>query len=333
MFPCVYPTINVVYPIPLQSSDARGYFVRGERSMIIFEHVCKFILTDVNFSIPRGISLGIIGPSGSGKTTFLKLACGMLRPEAGSVHTMRLVPWKEQGKLGNRMGAFFVDIPIFREEDTVESNFRDLKAIYRMRDKDFDREYGTLAKRLGFCSFEKEPVKQLSLGQRRRAELGALFLNHPGLILLDEPTEGLDQTARDSLRELLAERKREGATLVVSSHNMEEISSLCERIVLLDHGLLRYYGEKELLLKHFAPDEMMELSFSGKIPDLEDLPLKHYSLCQNQLKLTYNSNYVTSAQLLSHLLDKTTITAVTTRKSGLAQAVSRIEKGENHELY
>lgn len=301
--------------------------------MIFFEHVCKFILSDVNIHIPQGTSLGLIGSSGAGKTTFLKLACGLLRPAAGCVHTMRLIPEKNRRKLGTMSGAFFADIPLFRDTDTVESNFQDFKIIYGLGDDLFDKEYSALADRLGFRFFEKEPVKQLSLGQRRRAELGALLLARPKLLLLDEPTEGLDQTARDSLRELLAERQAEGTTLVISSHNMEEISALCERIVLLDHGILRHYGDKELLLKHFAPDEVLEIGFSGKMPDMEDLPLKHYSLHQNKLKLTYNSNYVTSAELLRHILAQTTITAVTTKKSGLSDAINKIEKGENHEFY
>lgn len=299
-----------------------------ERSMIFFENVCKFILSDLSIHIPQGKSLGLIGPSGSGKTTFLKLACGLLRPESGSVHTMRLIPEKHRRELSGMTGTFFVDIPFFQGDETVESNFKDLKIIYRMRDDIFDKEYHALAEQLGFHSFEKEMVKQLSLGQRRRAEIGAILLNRPKLLLLDEPAEGLDQTAKDSLREILKERRSEGTTVVISSHNMEEISAICERIALLDHGVLRYYGEKELLLKHFAPDETMEISFSGKIPDMEDLPLKSYSLNQNKLKLTYNSNYVTSAELLRHILAQTTITAVNTHKSGLSDAVSRIEKGE-----
>lgn len=313
--------------------DAGGIFVGEERSMIFFEHVCKFILSDVNIHIPQGTSLGLIGPSGSGKTTFLKLACGLLQPAAGCVHTMRLIPGKNRRKLVSVTGAFFADIPFFRETDTVDSNFQDFKIIYRMRDDIFDKEYSALAERLGFRSFQKEPVQQLSLGQRRRAELGALLLTRPKLLLLDEPTEGLDQTVKDSLREILMERQAEGTTLVISSHIMDEISVLCERIALLDCGMLRYYGDKELLLKHFAPDEVMEISFSGKLPDLEDLPLKNYSLHQNKLKLTYNTNYVTSAELLRHILAQTTVTAVTTKKSGLSDAINRIEKGEKHEFY
>ena len=291
--------------------------------MIFFEHVSKFILSDVCIHIPQGISVGLIGPSGSGKTTFLKLACGLLQPAAGCVHTLRLIPEKNRQRLGSMTGALFAGIPFFQETDTVESNFRDLKIIYRMGDDIFDREYAALGERLGFRSFAKEQVKHLSLGQRRRAELGALLLTRPRLLLLDEPSEGLDQTAKDSLRELLLERQAEGATLVISSHNMEDISALCERIALLDQGILRYYGDKELLLKRFAPVEVMEIGFSGKLPDLEDLPLDHYSLHQNKLKLTYNANYVTSAELLRHILAQTTVTAVTTKKSGLLDAINR----------
>lgn len=289
--------------------------------MIFFEHVSKFILSDVSVHIPQGAAVGLIGPSGCGKTTFLKLVCGLLRPAEGCVHTMRIIPEKNRRKLGCATGAFFADVPFFQENDTVESNFRDIKIIRRIRDELFDREYAALAERLGFGSYAKEPVKQLSLGQRRRAELGALLLARPKLLLLDEAAEGLDQTAKDSLRELLLERRAEGTTLVISSHNMEEISALCDRIALLDQGRLRYYGDKELLLKRYAPTEEMEIHFSGRLPDLDDLPIAQYTLQQNKLKLTYNSNYLTSAELLGHIMAQTTVTAVTTHKSELSAAI------------
>lgn len=298
--------------------------------MIFFEHVSKFILSDVNIHIPQGAAVGLIGPSGCGKTTFLKLACGLLRPTAGCVHTMRFIPEKNWRKIGSMAGAFFADIPFFQGEETVENSFRDIRAIYRMGEEVFDREYAALAERLGFGSFAKEPVKQLSLGQRRRAELGAVLLTRPRLLLLDEAAEGLDQTAKDSLREILLKRQAEGTTLVISSHNMEEIAALCDRIILLDHGNLRYYGDRELLLKRFAPMEEMEISFSGKLPDPEDLPIAHYALRQNKLQLTFNSNYVTSAELLGQILAQTTVTAVTTRKSGLAEAIRKSQSGQKN---
>lgn len=301
--------------------------------MIFFEDVQKFVLSDIDLYVPQGVSLGLIGSSGSGKTTFLKLACGLLAPTAGCIHTMGRIPVKKRRELGSMVGAYFADISFFQEADTVEGNFRDVKNIYRIEDAVFEKEYAMLAERLGFRSYEKEQVKQLSLGQRRRVELGALFLIRPKLLLLDEPTEGLDQVGKDSLRELLTQWRAKGATIVISSHNMEEISALCDRIALLDQGSLRYYGDRELLLKHFAPHEVMEVGFSGKLPDLEDLPLKRYTLQQNKLILTYNANYVTSAELLAHILEQTTVTAVTTRKSGLADAISGLERIRTQRTY
>ncbi|MBQ9767838.1 MAG: ATP-binding cassette domain-containing protein [Lachnospiraceae bacterium] len=301
--------------------------------MICFEQVSKFILSDVSIHIPEGSSVGLIGASGAGKTTFLKLACGLLLPDKGYVHTLRKAPVKHRSELSSDLSAMLNDIPVFQEYSSVESSFRDLQIAYGMSEANFTKEYNTLSETLGFRSFEKHAVKDLSLGQRRRAELGALLLPHPKLLLLDEPTIGLDQNAKEALRELLAERQKEGMTLVISSHDMVEISALCERIALLDHGTLTYYGDKELLLKRFAPMDALEVTFSGRLPDLEDLPLARYSLNQNKLTVTYNSNHVTSAEVLHHILKQTSLVSVTTHKSELADVIKRIEKGETNEFY
>ena len=301
--------------------------------MICFEQVSKFILSSVSIHIPEGSSVGLIGASGAGKTTLLKLACGLLLPDKGNVHTLRKDPVKYRSKLSSDLSAMLNDIPVFQEYNSVESNFRDLQIAYGMSEETFSKEYDALSKALGFRSFEKHAVKDLSLGQRRRGELGALLLPHPKLLLLDEPTIGLDQNAKEALRRLLIDRQKEGMTLVISSHDMGEISALCERIALLDHGTLTYYGDKELLLKRFAPMDTLEVTFSGRLPDLEDLPLTRYSLVQNKLTLTYNSNHVTSAEVLHHILKQTSLVSVTTHKSELADVIKRVEKGETNEFY
>lgn len=301
--------------------------------MISFEYVSKFVLSDVSIHIPTGTTVGLIGASGAGKTTFLKLVCGLLLPEQGFVRTMRKNPVICRSKPGVSVGAMLNNIPLLADNNSVKSNFDDLQIIYRMPEDRYKEEYRRLAEALGFGGYEDEPVNALSLGQRRRAELGALLLSHPKLLLLDEPTIGLDQTARESLRMLLREYQQEGMTLVISSHDMGEISALCERIALLDHGRLTYYGERELLLKRFAPMDALEVILSGPLPDLEDLPLHSFTLNQNKLTLTYNSNHVSSAELLHHLLKKTSFSGVTTYKSELADVIRRIGKGETNELY
>lgn len=301
--------------------------------MICFEHASKFVLSDVSIHIPEGSSVGLIGASGAGKTTFLKLACGLLLPEQGFVRTMRKNPVTHRSELGVSMGAMLNDIPVLADYNSVKSNFDDLRIIYRMTEAAYKEEYRRLAEVLGFGEYEDETVNALSLGQRRRVELGVLLLRRPKLLLLDEPTIGLDQTAKENLRLLLTECQKEGMTLVISSHDMGEISVLCERIALLDHGMLTYYGDRELLLKRFAPMDALEVILSGPLPDLEDLPLHSFMLNQNKLTLTYNSNHVSSAELLHHLLKRTSFTGVTTYKSELADVIKRIEKGETNEFY
>ena len=301
--------------------------------MICFEHMSKFILSDVSIHIPVGTSVGLIGASGAGKTTFLKLACGLLLPEQGFVRTMRKNPVTHRSELGVFTGTMLNDIPVLTNYNSVKSNFDDLRIIYRMTEGRYKEEYQLLADSLGFGTYENEVIHTLSLGQRRRVELGALLLRHPKLLLLDEPAIGLDQTAKENLRVLLMERQKEGMTLVISSHDMGEISALCERIALLDHGKLTYYGNRELLLKRFAPMDTLEVILSGPLPDLEDLPLHSFLLNQNKLTLTYNSNHVSSAELLHHLLKKTSFTGVTTYKSELVDVIKRIEKGETNEFY
>lgn len=301
--------------------------------MICFEHVSKFLLSDVSIHIPAGTSIGLIGASGAGKTTFLKLACGLLLPEQGFVRTMRKNPVTHRSELGVSMGTMLNDIPVLADYNSVKSNFNDLQIIYRMSEGRYKEEYRLLADTLDFGAYENETINALSLGQRRRVELGALLLRRPKLLLLDEPTIGLDQTAKESLRMLLMERQKEGMTLIISSHDMGEISALCERIALLDHGRLTYYGDRELLLKRFAPMDTLEVILSGPLPDLEDLSLHSFLLNQNKLTLTYNSNHVSSAELLHHLLKRTSFTGVTTYKSELADVIKRIEKGETNEFY
>lgn len=301
--------------------------------MICFEHVSKFILKDISIHIPQGVSVGLIGASGAGKTTFLKLACGLLMPEQGYVHTLRKNPVNNRRSQGTSIRSMLNNIPVLEDYNSVKSNFEDLRIIYRMSKSRFQEEYGLLGDILGFRTYENEVVNTLSLGQRRRAELGALLLSRPKLLLLDEPTIGLDQKAKEALRMLLLERQRDGMTLIISSHDMSEISALCERIVLLDKGRLSYYGDRELLLKRFVPIDTLEVTLSGPIPDLEDLPLGSFMLNQNKLTMTYNSNHVSSAELLHHLLKQTSFTGVTTYKAQLADVIKEMEKGETNEFY
>lgn len=298
--------------------------------MISFENVSKFILSDLSIHVPVGETVGLIGASGAGKTTFMKLACGLLAPESGTVYTMGLKPVQERKRLSKNMSVLFTDIPALQAEDTVAGNFRILQRIYGIDKNQFQADYKELAKRLGFAAFEDQAVRNLSVGQRRRAEIGGALIRRPKLLFLDEPTDGLDENAKQAFYELLEERKREGLTVLLTSHNMAEVSRVCGRIALLDQGKLLYYGKEQQLRKKFAPIDKMWLVLEGGIPDLEDLPVVRYWVDGNRLGLEYNSNYVTASEILKLIMGQTTVMEVKVRKPELEDIIIRLktEKAE-----
>ena len=299
--------------------------------MIIFENVSKFILNSVSIHVPQGETVGLIGASGAGKTTFLKLACGLLKPSNGRIYTMGLKPALEQKELCRGLGVLFADIPVLQKEDTVVGNFELLRSIYQINKDRFDQDYHELSDRLGFVLLSDRPVRDLSLGQRRRVEIGAALIHRLGLLLLDEPTAGLDENAKQAFYELIRERRREGLTTILTSHDMEEISKLCSRIALLDQGKLLYYGTEEQIKKRFTPMDAMQLEVEGRLPDLEDLPLVRYTVDENRLSLSYDSNCVTAAEIVKLVVQQTVIKKMKIRKPELADVIVRLKTNDKAE--
>lgn len=293
--------------------------------MISFDSVSKFVLSDITVHIPQGKSVGLIGVSGAGKTTFLKLACGLLEPEKGKVFTMRKIPVADRRKLGRDFSVLFTDKPFLQKEETVWGNFEMLSAMYHLNKEIFWADYKELSQRLGFQKFEKETVKNLSLGQRRRAELGAALLHRPKLLLLDEPASGLDENAKQEFQKILEERKKEDRmTVLLTSHDMTEISRLCDRILFLHEGKLLFYGEEETLRRTFLPQDEMTLKVAGGMPDLEDLPLQRCSFDGEVLRLVYRPDFITAAEILQFLLKKNVVSEVSIHKPKLEEIVVRL---------
>ena len=294
--------------------------------MITFENVNKFTLSDITLHVPEGECVGLIGTSGAGKTTLIKLACGLLVPDSGYVRTMGKEPFVYRGHYGGDFDVLMTGVPSLDKDDTVLEGFSILKEIYGLSKERFEKDYKELSRRFGFAEYETEKIGDLSLGQRRRVELGDGFLKRPKLWILDEPEVGLDENAKAALGEILSERCKEGMTVLISSHNLSEISRVCSRIVLLEEGKMVFYGSEDRLRKNFAPIDSMIVKLSGKLPDLEDLPLKKYEVENHVLRLSYNSNHITAAEIIGVILQQTEISEIKIHKPNLEDILMQIRK-------
>ncbi|MDE7212469.1 MAG: ATP-binding cassette domain-containing protein, partial [Lachnospiraceae bacterium] len=199
-----------------------------------------------------------------------------------------------------------------------------IRKVYNIPKPQFLADYKELSARLGFGMFEQEAVKTLSLGQRARAELAAALITRPKLLLLDEPNAGLDENGKAALREILTKRGQQGLTVLMATSDMVGIAKLCTRFVVLEGGKVVFYGSERNLRNRFVPMDVMTVVLGGKLPDLEDLPLKRYRIEGNRLTISYNSNHVTAAEILKRLLAQTEVTEVKIKKPTLEDA--RIEK-------
>lgn len=297
--------------------------------MIQLEEVSKFVLSDVSLYVPEGEIVGLVGASGAGKTTLLRLICGLLQADGGRVRTLGRDPVVWRRYYGAEISTFLTGVPLLCREDTVQQGFELMKILYHISDSQFKRDYQKLSESLDFGKYVRETVKNLSLGQRMRVELGAVLICRPRLLLLDEPSIGLDENGKAALWELLEERSGMGMTVLVTSHDMTGLSRLCSRIALLDGGKLVFYGSEKNLRSRYAPVDVMTVNVNGQLPNLEDLPLKHYSVEGSVLTMSYDSNHITSAEILRLILSQTGVSGVNIRKPNLESIITQLKEGRS----
>jgi ABC-2 type transport system ATP-binding protein len=242
--------LSKVYPVAVKQPGWRGtlthFFQRKYR------HVKA--VTNVSFQIEPGEILGFLGPNGAGKTTTLKMLTGLINPSAGTVQVAGYVPFRREPgflqKITLVMGQkqqLLWDLPAL---DSLKIN----AAVYGIGDRTLRQRIGELSEMLSLEGKLTQPVRKLSLGERMKAEFLAALVHQPQVLFLDEPTLGLDVNAQVSVREFLRDyNQRYGATILLTSHYMADITALCQRVLMIHQGQLIYDGGLDRLLDQFAP--------------------------------------------------------------------------------
>ncbi len=230
----------------------KGAFLRNARVVHALE--------GLTFSIGEGELVGYIGPNGAGKSTSVKVMSGILTPDEGECVIMGRVPWKQRTAHVSEIGVVFGQRSQLFWDVPVSDSFRVLKDIYDIPMDRFQPRQKELTEALDIGPLLKTPVRQLSLGQRMRCELAAALLHSPKILFLDEPTIGLDAVSKLALRAFLREeRQRSGVTMLLTTHDMDDIEALCSRVMVMGHGKLLYDGALSALKAQYTVQEGQDI--------------------------------------------------------------------------
>lgn len=216
----------------------------------------------VSFTVPQGQLLGLLGANGAGKTTLLKMLSGLLNPTSGTATVLEYTPWKRKHDFLRRFSLVMGQRNQLWWDLPAADSFLLNKEIYGLDKKEFITWRDELANRLDVADKLHIQLRRLSLGERMKCELIGALLHKPELIFLDEPTIGLDVVAQHSLREFINDLNRDyGTTVILTSHYMDDIESLCKRVVVIDEGHLLFDGRLSDLTKEFMSEKLLEVDF------------------------------------------------------------------------
>ena len=259
-------------------------------------------LDGVSFSIDRGELVGYIGPNGAGKSTTVKLLSGILVPESGRISVMGRVPWRERVEHVRRIGVVFGQRTQLWWDLPVADSFDLLKDIYRVDADRHRRTRDELVDRLGLGPILDVPVRQLSLGQRMQCDLAAALLHEPEILFLDEPTIGLDASAKLAVRDFVRALNRErDVTVILTTHDMDDIEALCDRILVISQGRIFSDGTLDDLRERVRPERRLVMDLAEEGADVSDPDARVIETDGHRVTLAFDPRRVSPADLIARV--------------------------------
>lgn len=242
-------------------------FVASLRSLVDRKWVEKHALSNVSLKIQEGEILGLLGANGAGKTTLVKILSGIIHPTSGEAKVLGYNPWERDNNFRRQIALIMGQKAQLWWDLPAADSFLLLKEIYNLEESKYKKTLIELVDTLGVSGQLTTQLRRLSLGERMKMELIAALLHQPKVVYLDEPTIGLDLTAQKAIRKFIAEyRLRHKPAMILTSHYMEDIEALCQRIVIIKDGQFVYDGGLNAIVRKFKTERIVKLSIS-KRPD------------------------------------------------------------------
>ncbi|ADL33409.1 ABC transporter ATP-binding protein [Butyrivibrio proteoclasticus B316] len=300
---------------------------KHEKGKLLREKEIVNALKGVSFSVEKGELVGYIGPNGAGKSTTVKVLSGILTPDSGEVTVGGIVPWKERKRHVKNIGVVFGQRSQLWWDVPIVDSYSLLRDIYRITKGDYEDRLKELAGALQLEPLMRTPLRLLSLGQRMRAELCGSLLHRPELLFLDEPTIGLDAVSKLALREFLKwENNEYGTTIMLTTHDMEDIEALCSRVMVLGHGKKLFDGKLQDLLERYDTVRNVNIKYDGEISDLRLPEGTSFRRTEDGIELSYDPSKLSTSKLLGLLQEAGNISELTLQPENTDHMIAAMYK-------
>jgi ABC-2 type transport system ATP-binding protein len=306
----------------------------GLQNLFVREYKTVKAVDRVSLSIDRGEMVGYIGPNGAGKSTSIKMLTGILVPTSGEAVVNGFVPYRQRRQYVRTIGVVFGQRTQLWWDIAVVESFKLLRRIYDVSQKDFDARMEMFNQILGIRDYLHTPVRKLSLGERMRCDLAAALLHNPPLLFLDEPTIGLDVVAKHHIREFLRSINLQfQTTVLLTTHDLDDIEELCRRIIIIDHGTVLFDGDLQVLKQRLLRTKQIKfvLKDSAQAGALARLAGEGVSLepvDELTFRIRFDRTRVSASDLIRQLLAAVELRDIVIEDEPIEEIIKRIYSGE-----
>src|SRR5208282_6357016 len=304
----------------------QNLFVRDYQTVQAVDHI--------TFDVTQGEMVGYIGPNGAGKSTTIKMLTGILVPTSGELRVGSYLPWRDRTQYVRTIGVVFGQRTQLWWDIAVVESFHLLRKMYGVSQRDYDERMAVFGEILGLKDYLHTPVRKLSLGERMRCDLAAALLHNPPLLFLDEPTIGLDVVAKDHIRQFLRSINREfRTTVLLTTHDLDDIEELCRRIMIIDHGRVLYDGPLSDLKQRLLRTKQIKFALKDRAQAGGIAAFCRDGLEAEQVdELTYRIRFdrvkVSTSDLIRQILAAVEVRDLLIEDEPIEEIVKRIYAGE-----
>ena len=298
------------------------------KGLVKREHIPIHAVKDLTFHIDKGEIVGFIGPNGAGKSTTIKMMSGILTPSKGSVLINGRDITKHRKEVVKNIGVVFGQRSQLNWDLRLQESFELLKHIYRIEQKDYEKTIDVMDDILGIKEILDKPVRQMSLGQRVKGDLVASMLHSPKVLFLDEPTIGLDVSSKYSLRKFIKEiNKVRNTTVILTTHDLGDIQELCERLIIINHGVMMEDGNLTEITDRIAPYKTLVVEYYDETaPEHEKCEMTEHN--GNVAKYKFMKADITAADIIADLSKTKSIKDVSIEEAGIDDVIKIAYEGE-----